>query len=379
MDIINHMLKTGKMKKIIFSLLSIIAIGVITSCEIDDIVKISSNPVVPSMMTPANNQTYVLDRENADEVAATFTWSVADYGFEASITYTLQIALEGDNFTNVATLASVDNGIEASIIVSELNKKMIELSAELDSPNNVEIRVLADVNPEVEPLMSEPITIVVTPYATTFPPIYMIGGAVKGWDPSLAVEMKSSAPNEYKTTAYFTSGEAFRFFAQPDWNPTSYNFTYFANGSVDPMFENAADDDSNFRFISTSGWYEITVNLKTYLVSMTAVSEPIMYMTGSGIGGWDTPGTGASIKMTFVKTNVWEASATFVPGEAFRFFAQADWNPTSYNYPYFADGSVDSMFEEATDDDKNFKFIGTAGTYIITLDLDELTVTMETP
>ena len=373
------MLKTGKMKKIIFSLLSIIAIGVITSCEIDDIVKISSNPAVPSMMTPANNQAYVLDRENADEIAATFTWSAADYGFEASITYTVEIALEGDDFTNVATLASVNNATEASIIVSELNKKMIELSAELDSPNNVEVRILSTVSSEVEDVISDPITIIVTPYATTFPPIYMIGGALKGWEPSLAVEMKSSAPNEYKTTAYFTSGEGFRFFAQPDWNPTSYNYPYFDSGTVDPLFENAADDDSNLRFIGTSGWFEITVNLKNYTVAMSSVSEPLMYMTGSGIGGWDTPGTGASIKMTFVKTNVWEASATFVTGEAFRFFAQADWNPTSYNYPYFADGSVDSMFEEATDDDKNFKFIGTAGTYTITLDLDELTVTMVTP
>ena len=182
----------------------------------------------------------------------------------------------------------------------------------------------------------------------------MIGAATGGWDTSLAVEVPSSSPSVYTAVWKFSQNEAFRFFAQPNWDPTSYNYPYFATGTVSNLFENNIDDDSNFKFVGETGFYRVTVNLKTFTVSMESVPEPVMYMTGKGIGEWDTPGTGASIKMTFVKENVWTATATFVSGEAWRFFAQADWNPTSYNFPYFADGTVADMFENAGDDDSNF-------------------------
>jgi len=366
------------MKIKIVSIISIFLVLTQVSCEIDEGVMISANPTSPQLQSPSNNSAVVLERDNAANVAMTFKWNASDYGFKASVTYTVQMAKQGDNFTNVTTLAMVNNVTEASITVGDLNKKAIELDAELEAANSMELRVIASINSNVESVLGDPVTISVTPYATSFPPIYMIGAALKGWDPTLAVEMVSYAPNRYKTTAYFTQGEAFRFFAQQDWGPTSYNYPYFDGGSVDAAFENASDGDSNLRMVAETGWYEIDVDLKAKTVVMTSVMEPVMYMTGAGIGGWDTPGTGASIKMTFVKPGVFTATATFVNGEAWRFFAQADWGPTSYNYPYFADGTVDTMFENADDGDKNFRNKAD-GTYLVTLDLNALTVTLSTP
>ncbi len=366
------------MKHKILTILSIFLIATQISCDLDEGIQISSNPSSPGIQSPANNASVVLDRDNADQVATTFQWSASDYGFQASITYTLELALAGTNFANVATLATVNNATEASITVGDLNKKVIEIEGEIEEANAVEVRVVADVNDNVESVVSEVLTMSVTTYATSFPPIYMIGAALKGWDPTLAVEMVSYAPNKYKTTAYFTSGEAFRFFAQPDWGPTSYNYPYFDGGSVDAAFENASDGDSNLRMVAETGWYEIDVDLKAKTVVMTSVMEPVMYMTGAGIGGWDTPGTGASIKMTFINPGVFEGTATFVNGEAWRFFAQADWGPTSYNFPYFAEGTVDAMFEDAGDGDNNFRNLA-AGTYVVTIDLNTLTVSIAAP
>jgi hypothetical protein len=111
--------------------------------------------------------------------------------------------------------------------------------------------------------------------------------------------VQSSEFRKYETIAYFTSGQAFRWFAQLDWNPVSYNYPYFT--TVSSVFENANDGDSNLKVAGASGWYRVAVDLGAKTVTATAVDEPVMYMTGAGIGGWDQPGTGASIKMTYIK------------------------------------------------------------------------------
>jgi hypothetical protein len=186
--------------------------------------------------------------------------------------------------------------------------------------------------------------------------------------------MRSSAPKVYQTIAYFLKGETFRFFAQPDWGPTSYNYPYFSGGTVDAKLEDAQDGDNNFKVLGETGYYDITVDLKNLTVTMTAVAEPVMYMTGAALGGWDW--TTNYVQMTWKSNGIFEATTEFISGEAFRFFAQPDWSPVSYNYPYFADGSVDPLFENAQDGDSNFRFIGTTGMYKIRLNMLDLIITM---
>jgi hypothetical protein len=80
--------------------------------------------------------------------------------------------------------------------------------------------------------------------------------------------------------------------------------------------------------------------------------------------------------MTWKSNGIFEATTDFINGEAFRFFAQKDWGPTSYNYPYFAGGTVSNLFENANDGDKNFRFTGTTGNFKITLNMLDKIVTM---
>jgi hypothetical protein len=63
----------------------------------------------------------------------------------------------------------------------------------------------------------------------------------------------------------------------------------------------------------------------------------------------------------------------------FRFFETAtDWG-SGLNYPYFEDlgFTIDSNFEKADDDDSNFLFVGTTGSYYITIDMINKTITLE--
>ena len=358
------------MKNIIMSLF---ILAFVSSCDEKELSVLDPAATIsPVLSIPS---TVELSMDNETE-AVSFSWTAASYNLDLEIGYLLQIDQAGNSFADAYTLYN-GNQLSYNTTVKDLNTAILnKLGLSPDEEADVEFRVLATISEHVESALSTSKSLSVTPYATVFPPIYMIGAATGGWDTALAVEVQSSAPNVYSTIWKFTQNEAFRFFAQPDWNATNYNYPYF--GTISNLFENAGDGDSNFRFLGETGWYQITVNMKTLAVDIVSVPEPLMFMTGAGIGGWDTPGTGASIKMTFVKPGVFTATADFVSGEAWRFFAQADWSPTSYSFPYFANGTIADMFENAGDGDSNFRN-KSGGTYVITLNMNDLSISVAAP
>ena len=114
------------------------------------------------------------------------------------------------------------------------------------------------------------------------------------------------------------------------------------------------------------------LNAKT--VTVGELADPVIYMMGDALNGWG-PWPDNAVVMTYKGPGVFEATATFTQGLAFRFFAQPDWGPTSYNYPYFT--TVDSDFENANDGDSNLKYVGATGSRKVTVDLTAKTVTLE--
>ncbi len=73
--------------------------------------------------------------------------------------------------------------------------------------------------------------------------------------------------------------------------------------------------------------------------------------------------------MNLTQVDVFEVTTTLA-NDAFRFFTiNGDWG-SGLNYPYFInDGyTIDANFENASDGDSNFRFIGTPGLYAITVD-----------
>jgi hypothetical protein len=372
MMVINQSKTFTKMRNTILSVAFFITGFGLISCDDNDPKATLKENVASGELQELSSASFVLTREEANEEFEKFQWTETDFGFASSTTYKVQLDRADGDFSEPLEIASIDNLLSATITVGEMNKRLLEFGLDPDEAADVKIRVISIINEKIAPVSSAVKMLTITPYATSFPPIYMVGEALNGWNwnPGTPVEVLSSAPKIYETIAKFTNGKAFRFFAQKDWGPTSYNYPFFS--SVDPKFENANDGDLNLKFIGTSGWYQVTVDLKTNTVVMLSVAEPLLYMTGAALNGWNWD-PGNPVKLTFIKPGVFEANATF-GNETFRFFAQADWGPTSYNYPSFT--SVDSRFENANDGDKNLRFIGTPGTYKITVDLNNLTVAM---
>ena len=362
------------MKKILI-FLSFLAVTLsFNSCEKDKENVTIKATITPNVMDALSSETYVLALANKLDTFDIFEWAGVDYGFATGATYTVQMAKKSNKFAAPVTVLTVTNKLRAGITIGDINAMLLGILTPA-VPDTVEFRVKTVINPGVAPVYSTINSAIITAYQTVFPPIYMTGAATGGWGWTLYQykELRSPAPNVYETIANFISGETFRFFKQADWNPTSYNYPYFT-GTVSPLFVNGLDGDSNFRFTGTTGYYKITVNMLAKTVAMEAVAEPKLFMTGAALGGWNW--TTDFEQLVWKSNGIFQATTSFVV-EAFRFFAQKDWGPTSYNYPYFAGGTISNKFVNANDGDSNFKFVGTPGTFTITVNMLDKIITMQ--
>jgi hypothetical protein len=361
------------MKKILIFFPILLMAVLFAGCEKEGEKVVLKETITANDINNLSASSFVLLMDDAADVFDTFGWTTVDFGFPAEITYTVQFDTTGNDFANAADLITVTSELSAEVIIGEFNKLLLANGYAADVPVTLQFRVMAVVNSNVEPVYSNPAEATVTPYAVVFPPIYMCGSGTGGWSWNSDVEVRSTQPNVYSTIAYFYQDGAFRFFKQADWGPTSYNYPYFT-GSVSVFFENALDGDLNFKFIGASGYYRVTVNMTAKSVALESVAEPKMFMTGQTLGGWDWSTN--FVQMTWKSDGIFEATTDFSTSGAFRFFAQQDWGPTSYNYPYFAEGTVTPLLINANDGDKNFTFVGTDGTFKITLNMLDLIITM---
>jgi hypothetical protein len=335
-----------------------------------DVVKITVTPY-GDLGLSTSSPTVVLTLEDANETAVMLNWTTAFNGFKAVKTYEIQYAKAATNFAGPET--EVMTKFTKSFTHKELNNIAQGYGIAPDTEGFVEFRVKAT-NEVGTVLYSNVIALSVVPYVN-LTPIFAMGDGLQGWGPwpDKRVALWTTQFKKYETIAHITNGKAFRFFEQSDWGPTSYNYPYFT--TVDPLFENAGDDDLNLRFVGTTGWYKVDVDLLAKTVTAVTTDEPVLYMTGGGLNGWSWD-PGVPITLTYLSEGVFEATATFTSGGIFRFFAQPNWGPTSYNYEYFTE--VDASFElNAGDGDKNLKYLGATEERTIRVNMFTKEVTLE--
>ena len=191
-----------------------------------------------------------------------------------------------------------------------------------------------------------------------------------GWGTDLAVEIVSTGePSQYTTIAYFdvAEGTNFRFFTNPDWGASIGGYDVFTSYPEDLLEPATADDDPNFNFIGEPGWYELFVNTQEGSITMEAVSEPVMYLTGDATHGWgwDDPVT----QLEYVGYKLWEGDVNFTQGGAFRLFPQKDWGPTSYGYDVVVNYDTEYIDIMEGHGDPNWEFLKPSGTYHVKVDL----------
>jgi hypothetical protein len=341
------------------------------SCEEEGEKAVVKSNVTPNAIQNLSSASFVLLYDDSEENFEAISWTELDYGFPAAVSSTLELAKTGENFANPVALATTP-GNSVTVTVGELNEALLSMGLMPEEASDVQLRVRSDVNNNISPVFSSPLALTMTPYATTFPPIYIIGDA-QGWNLANALEMQSTGPGTYETIGTFQENGKFRFFATPSWDAQQWGWSFFNGGTVATGLSDGADGDSNFLFDLPTGYYKISVSLKDKTIGLEASSAPTLFIIGDA-QGWNL---GNALEMHSLGSGQFEVIGQFQQNGKFRFFSSPDWAADQFRWSSFAGGTVDSELADGADGDSNFLFTAASGIYKMIVSINDKTISVE--
>ncbi len=266
------------MRKISILVLSLVSILAVVSCQKDEIRVIKSDtPVAPAITNLTDGASVELLKADAD-VPVAYEWSMSDFGFAASVTYTLQLDKQGNDFANAQDLGTTNNMGTLTVLTSELNSKLLLLKTDPQDPAPlaVEYRVKATVAANVEPVYSVVIKQSVKPYITAilYPSLFMLGdGCTAGWNNNLALPMAGGGPGGiYTLTTTLTAGKFIKFITTlGQWAPMYGTDAAGTNTSGNLVYRptETVTDPASIPTPAADGTYTVTANIimLTYTIS----------------------------------------------------------------------------------------------------------------
>ncbi len=259
---------------------ALLMLVVLAACE----QKTELNPVLvvgntPAISSPAAGAAIVLEEANIDQGAADFEWAAVDFGFQAAVTYTAQIAPQGEDFADPITLGIVNTTSIKDLTVGDLNGMLIAKGIPGDVATTMEMRVIATVSDDVDPVISDVITLDITPFAAAVEyGILNVPGAYQGWDPAseATVVYSRNADDNYEGYLYFPDPSTAYKYAQGSWD-TNWGDDG-DDGSLDPGGADIVAPDA--------GMYLMTVDLANLTHTRTKTDWGLI---GSATpNGWDS-------------------------------------------------------------------------------------------
>jgi hypothetical protein len=296
-----------------FNRLVILALFALTffACEKDE-ERVVARQGTPAALT-ASTSTLVLNQTSAGADALTFSATPSNYGFNAAVTYTLELAKKGSNFSD-SVVVSLDNTRQKKFTVGEFNGILNKLELPAGSEGQVEARVKSQVAPSVAPVYSNVVTINATPYADLidYPSIYVPGG-YQGWAPDKAPKISSVSDNKmYEGYINFPDATTeFKFTTAPNWNE---NFGDAGTGTSKAL----KADGANIK-VTAPGYYLVKANLN----DLTWSTEK----TSWGVIGDATPaGWTNDTDLTYdAATGTWKITLDLKSTGKMKFRANDDW------------------------------------------------------
>ena len=334
-----------------------IALGVILgmwSCENEENFLILEPQAADfAIITPDTGAKIELNDATPNNTALTLTWEAVSYGTPTIVSYTVQFAASNTEFAapvDVSTLTTT----HATMSVSELNTKALDLGLLPDEEGTIDIRIKSTVGTTgSEPKYSTPITIIVKPYAGVFPSkeLYLIGdGTYAQWNISkenlMPIFRDPAAPEKQYYTGYFKAG-GFKMIEQPDfWAPM-----YGANGDKVQYRATESDADPASFPTAADGYYTFAIDLKalTYTIapytgSMTNYASVGIIGDASPLDNWVT--SVPMTKSTF-DAHIWKITYTFTAAGKFKFLADTTWIGDSAGADiYVTAGKYDIWFND---------------------------------
>ena len=138
---------------------------VLNSCEKDEIKAVlPKNPKTPIIISPTAGTNFVLTAEKKD---STFwiTWKEANFGFSASVSYSIQYATEYGNYVAKSNLYSKVNYNDSALIkIGDFNSKLMkDLALSENAISTIKVRIAAVISDKVDTVYSPDVFLYVHP------------------------------------------------------------------------------------------------------------------------------------------------------------------------------------------------------------------------
>jgi hypothetical protein len=344
-------IKIYNMKKLILKLTYVTALfAFIQSC--DDVERVYYNDAAETVLSLSDNNLTLSEDNGANEIL-TLTWSDPDYGFDAAALYSVQMDVQGGDFSN-PQIISVGSSLEKTFTVEELNAKLLSLSMTPGEEGVAIFRIKATLS-EYQEIFSNTVNLNVTPYSSLLDlttNLGVVGSATPGgWGNENIPDLQfytTSMTDVYVAYVTLRDGEI-KFRNNNDW---AENWGDDGNdGTLDSYGANIA---------VSAGTYKIEVNFSSMTYTMEAYSW--------GLVGSATPNqwNGPDLMLHYNSyQDDWRAVVTLGEGEVkFRF--NNDWGLN-----YGDDGADGSMEANGAN------ISVSSGHYLVSMNLNTQSYTME--
>jgi hypothetical protein len=325
-----------------------------SSCKKDEVRTVLNVGAAPTLT--ATPTTLVLLQANANNDAVKFTYTNASFGFDAAVTYTLQISKGGTSFASASTTEvglSNSSPLEKTFKVVDFNRELLKI-INYGTATPVEVRVKASVAAAAPPSYSNVVTMTCTAYRDiityAYPNALNIAGNFQGWDPATApqiVKQNNGGYNGFEGYIIFNAAAPeFKMVKGNNWGAGDYGSAgtgTLGNGGPNLTLPSGG--------AGLTGYYRVRANTTNLTWGYTKIN------TWGIIGAFN--GWSVSVPLTFnTSTGVWSITRDMPAGE-FKFRANDDWGIN------FGDNNADFKPEY---DGSNLN-ISVAGNYTISLDL----------
>ncbi len=262
------------------------------------------------------------------------------YNSGSLITYSSNVSAAGDNMKNfVFTGTSGWYKIEANYLTSMLTIEEYVFGAETYTYDYDNLYIVGDYDP-----------------------------SVSAWDANNAVAFTKESEGIFTIQATLKDGAAFKFIGQQSWGDLDWgNLGGDGNtGTIGPKGYNG-----NIQYDGGEKLFEITVNLKqgTYVIEEIKTE---LYMIGDGVGDWDWGNTDLPMIPVHSHQNLFWKIVWMNASGGFKFAPEKAWGQD-----FGSDTEVVS--EEYNIGTKNVPVPGTAGYYMVVVDLDANKISVTEP
>lgn len=321
------------------------------SCKKDEIKAVATSG--KAGLLNASQNTLVLTKANATQTAVTFTVTPPDFGFQAAISNTLQIARKGTNFVGAKEVVLDTKATSKAYTTIDFNALMLSMGLPTGVNSDVDVRMVSKISETITPVYSNLVSLKVTPYALiSF--LYAVGDFV-GWNINNPDSLISATSNGIfiGVLDFRTSGSR-AFLLVP---AKSFSNKYADGGAGKLAFNSGGDliAPSNYHF-------QITANLNDNTIKYDRLSWGII--GDATPGGW-----GGDTDMLYNNgSRTWSITTALIGGREMKFRLNDDWGT---NFGAKNAGVLD------TENDNNIKIPGTGtSNYRITADFVARTYTL---